>query len=710
MDEELHAAGMKLRAAAAATMVTSLPKLEPLVVASLRDKLESRHHLAGAFLDHAEHAVVGFQLAHGNVTFPIKGLRSIVPWCWNDTMSAGFSLSAFADDHYVARAWLDYGAAELALLQKRRFVAAFFSGSRFVGAFDVDLSADSCAAHLDEQLAAMVRPATALNLAVPHYWDMLGEGTWAHTFTLRDRASIAWSRAFRARLRIAINDVSEALPRIEPAQTARFPSPIREFLQIASTAPEAFSAALPFLDEEFVRDKCQAFLQALMRSQGLENVAPQHDLLRPLLLQFMDGPTATECGTRLSGVSSTGTIEQLPLDLAHIEREVGIDEYWHRVPPKLRLKWTEVLTGRDIPASWAAITEGLLPINTVDDVAASSTLADALLEEAVTHRQWSIPRKARVEFLVGPFVAAEFHEIYKDVLAVLRLKDGSFHVAEIEPEATHRDIHLPLDPERAEEHVADRIEATLAVLVCSIIRDFWVTEDRAAVFARKVVRPTTKKSSGARDHNEGPVVVYLPRIRYTSVPSPKTYEPDPQRRQRAHTVSGHLRRVGRASAQQLFIAQVQGIVVPEGFTFVRAHRRGETERAREVIYRSRSALRSLYELQERTSDELPDELDWFKFDAQVARVLEARGIEIERLERMPTGTGTRLFGTAAEQAYLIHARLQHRLGPTHLDALVGERKAPCRAILITNGEVSTPLNETARAADIEILQLRPVRS
>ena len=47
----------------------------------------------------------------------------------------------------------------------------------------------------------------------------------------------------------------------------------------------------------------------------------------------------------------------------------------------------------------------------------------------------------------------------------------------------------------------------------------------------------------------------------------------------------------KANEQQIMIARRFGIMVPEGFTFVKPHRRGD--KAQERIYRSRSALQCL---------------------------------------------------------------------------------------------------------------------
>jgi len=122
-------------------------------------------------------------------------------------------------------------------------------------------------------------------------------------------------------------------------------------------------------------------------------------------------------------------------------------------------------------------------------------------------------------------------------------------------------------------------------LVAAIIRDFLVCEEKESFYSG---RGQTKKTGKAKALL---VVRYLPRfrVRYIGVSQPE------YKAHRAevigHHVSGHLRQCRMASPAQLVLARQFGIPVPDGFTFVRPHDRGESAR---VLYRSKSALQMLY--------------------------------------------------------------------------------------------------------------------
>lgn len=144
------------------------------------------------------------------------------------------------------------------------------------------------------------------------------------------------------------------------------------------------------------------------------------------------------------------------------------------------------------------------------------------------------------------------------------------------------------------------IVAFLCLLCSSIVRDFWVMEERAS--ARTYQRRTEKHRARVGTGAERKLVtekrrIYIPRVSYaldadrseTEVSHGVRVQLSP------HLVSGHLRRLteGRkASAEALERAGEYGIHVGEGQTFVRPYRKGEVEQMR--TYRSRSAFELLF--------------------------------------------------------------------------------------------------------------------
>jgi hypothetical protein len=122
-------------------------------------------------------------------------------------------------------------------------------------------------------------------------------------------------------------------------------------------------------------------------------------------------------------------------------------------------------------------------------------------------------------------------------------------------------------------------------LVAAIIRDFLVCEEKESFYSGRGQAKKTGKSKASL------VIRYLPRfrVRYIGV---RQLEYKAHRAEVVgHHVSGHLRQCRMASPAQLVLARQFGIFVPDGFTFVRPHDRGESAR---VLYRSKSALQMLY--------------------------------------------------------------------------------------------------------------------
>src|SRR5262245_5643305 len=87
---------------------------------------------------------------------------------------------------------------------------------------------------------------------------------------------------------------------------------------------------------------------------------------------------------------------------------------------------------------------------------------------------------------------------------------------------------------------ADQLEATVYILLASIVRDFLVVEDRSAVFGR--VKEDRHRSVQNRGTSTEPVVVYLPRVRYAApgsepVRDPRVLDSPPRRFQgRVHKI------------------------------------------------------------------------------------------------------------------------------------------------------------------------------
>ena len=141
-----------------------------------------------------------------------------------------------------------------------------------------------------------------------------------------------------------------------------------------------------------------------------------------------------------------------------------------------------------------------------------------------------------------------------------------------------------------QKELADKIFAALKLLFSAIVRDFHVVETRQRAF--EVTQE--KRLPIPRFQHDGPITVYLPRVRYISSPDvSRCRNKLGHQERRAHLVHDHLGKANSASAHQLILASRYGFDVPKGYTFVRAHDRGGKKR--DIIYRSRSALNCLYQ-------------------------------------------------------------------------------------------------------------------
>jgi hypothetical protein len=124
------------------------------------------------------------------------------------------------------------------------------------------------------------------------------------------------------------------------------------------------------------------------------------------------------------------------------------------------------------------------------------------------------------------------------------------------------------------------------VLVATLIRDFFICENRDAFYSSQPIRGKSVSNVRAK-----PSVRYLPRFRVRYIGSRALEYESYRRNLVGHHVTGHLRRCRSANPLQLRMAEQFGIPVPDGFTFVRPHDRGGHE---PLIYRSRSAMQLIY--------------------------------------------------------------------------------------------------------------------
>jgi Holliday junction resolvase len=341
-----------------------------------------------------------------------------------------------------------------------------------------------------------------------------------------------------------------------------------------------------------------------------------------------------------------------------------------------------------------------------------------LLCEAVALKQWTIPFGAYVQIDIGEIKAVKLFEIGKYVACVLVDESGHYFLVWVDPysqgvQFTHMldivslagvrdrlefegDIKTKLEqPQQYPGNVLPRLLMGIKILLAAIIRDFWVVEERQRVFG---VAVKTKKAARLRSDWGKKSVVYIPRIRYVGDIQKRADELNYVTR-RPHFVVGHLRKALQASERQIVLAREYGIVVPEGFTFVRPHRRGD--KAQETIYRSRSALQCIRALKREHMETGSDA--WFTYELNVKNWLSSHGFEVEHISSNRHGDGGVDIQAYKEGEHLLvqcKYWQTEKIGPKVIREILGTLQTypkGARGVIVT----STELTEGARIKAIE---------
>jgi Holliday junction resolvase len=229
-----------------------------------------------------------------------------------------------------------------------------------------------------------------------------------------------------------------------------------------------------------------------------------------------------------------------------------------------------------------------------------------------------------------------------------------------------------------------------------------VVEERVKVFG---VARTTRKPPSLLSNQKSKSIVYLPRVRYVN-DIKNLAEPLHLKTRRPHFVTGHLRRATEASEKQIFLAQKYGIVVPEGFTFVRPHRRGD--KTQETIYRSRSALQCIRAL--RPLNTVGKKDAWFSFELNVKDWLQRNGFEVEHLAGSRNGDGgVDIQAHKGGEVLLIQCKYWQtvKIGPAVIRELMGTLQSfpkETKGVIITSTELTGGAQKLARKNGIEFLQ------
>ncbi|MEK7711053.1 MAG: restriction endonuclease, partial [Planctomycetota bacterium] len=593
------------------------------------------------------------------------------------------------------------------------------SGQPLYGAFDVDFRSTAATSELfDENIVGIKQHEATFIDRDAHYWEVLAskssgvQDIWSEFYSPKDRLSLGWVRAYRIALKVA-EEALNSVPRVIPDATS-LPPILKQVFQTMASSDFCLQTAINEIERciqespTYVSDVAQSVLHEY--PTALEWSPFQH-LPGRLLVTTLKSSTMTKCGLTLPWVdSSTGIVEHLQLDASNLQNDIDLKEYWFRIPDSFCVDWGRLLSADDVPISFLTLAGSWKKFRLAEEPAQVVAAATALLEEASANKIGTIPPGAVVDLSFGPFSYIEFYEAPREVFAVCRTKSEEFFIVSVEPSNVTWALNLPSGGIfGTTEKEIDAVVAGIKLLLAAVIRDFWIVEQRERVFG--TARRTHYRS---RSKSSEPRIIYLPRIRYREEEPPnvdKCVGNLGLRERRAHFVTAHFRRAEQASQVQLVMAERYGFRVPEGYTFVRPHERGKQKR--EVFYRSRSALASLYD-EELIISKSAGSTHWFQFERDVHAAMEKLGFVVQHIAAARRGDGgVDLYATKGSDLDLVNWIVsckcwgpKHAVGPSVVRDLIGALKAyppGTRGMVVTTSRYTSGAQNLAEQEAIRLM-------
>lgn len=320
-------------------------------------------------------------------------------------------------------------------------------------------------------------------------------------------------------------------------------------------------------------------------------------------------------------------------------------------------------------------------------------LCISLLDEANASKNWVLNNGSYFAVDLGHFKAVQLFERFEDIHAKFITNEGFYYFINLNVELlkTTSDTGLKhiFGKERAEE-----IILALKQIICALVRDYWVVETKETVFEQKKISEYLPRKYDRKDKPYR--VIYLPRVIYKNKKKNGTKECyqnlDYQKRSK-HSVRAFLRSSKTISPLQKYLAQRYNFSVPEGYTFVQPHYRGETKK-QQIIYRSRSAMQMIYNKDVSTSTNTNK---FFQFEVDVKKLLEFNKFDVKHISANTRNDGgIDIVATKnlsdKQLVYLIQCKCYNKklkIGPNIVRELAGSMAGyneECRGIIITTSK------------------------
>jgi Restriction endonuclease len=639
-------------------------------------------------------------------------------WFWENRLCPMWSLSIFNwERNKTWRAFVVNDSAEFDLLRSKPVQVLLLRRDACVAALEVDLAS----ANLELWREHMTRASKPYQ----HLHDTPGGKIYAEAnatrpHSLEEHLRNGWAMRLNeeaGRVLRFLNDPDVSGFEEEKA------GPLSRTRSATSFAEDNWPAKLyGFYHDRFWTHGDDPVVHSIRLTEDLRECPHHLSATRQLLECAWFSATGTLGGQRIQSVDLDGSIRPVPLDAQQLAEKCKV--FWERLPFTLPLYYREVIGSGNCSLDVRSFVRSA-PLYE-GNVKEGEEFVNNLFAEASSLKQWTIPFGAYVLLRAGEIEAAKLYEVGSDIAVLLVDRRGDYFLVWINPAqkdftfVSGNDLPfilsslsvIPLKHESetqpthdeirdAAEDFKARFELGIRILLASIVRDFWVVEERERVFGASI---ELKKSPRLRADRGRPRVVYLPRIRYIS-----DFKDRPDglnlRARAPHFVVGHLRKAVYASQDQILLARSHGIIVPEGFTFVRPHRRGDA--AQERIYRSRSALQCLRALQPASTSTRDS---WFTFELRVREWLASNGFQVDHLAANRNGDGgVDIQASKGGEHLLVQCKYwhAHNVGPNIIREMLGTLQTfppGSKGVIVASSELTSAAKELAVQHGIQFIE------
>ncbi len=620
---------------------------------------------------------------------------------WNNWLWPIYTLTLYwksAGEPITKRAFFMVDSPELDLFLKKPTHVVLLRNRKCVSAIDLNFPAVDLKIwdHLDRSAP----------------FEYLGDGPAAklfvekglnHTPSLAQKLEFGWAKKLESEARRVIKFLREPEFRqeFEKEREAVMETPFAGITERKNPLQEVFADYVNL----FWTKNLNPMRLIVMIDESLRASELHHDFILMAMKCAWFSSLGTSKGRRICSIDLDGTVT--PVALEPDDLGDAVEKFWQN----FLFEWPfhyELLVGpHSIPLDPSLLIKNF-PIYEGEPEKGEEFFCD-LLAEAVALKQWTIPTGAYVLLDLGEIKAVKLYEVGPEVACVLINEAGEYLIAWVDPSQTRFSLAGILgisETAGAAGHGMDTVSRVLLgikILLAAIIRDFWVVEQRETVFGSAI---RGKKIPKLSEDKAKPTIVYLPRVHYVrDIHNAEEILNFAVRR--PHFVVGHLRKALHAGENQVQLARRYGIHVPEGFTFVRPHRRGD--KAEERIYKSRSALKCISALNfEAALSGGRDE--WFMYEINVKIWLSANGFETDHIAGSRDGDGGVDIQASREDEHLLvqckYWRKQ-KVGPKTIREMLGTLQTfpnGSKGVIVTCAELTRGAKDLAVEKGIQFIE------